>query len=121
MLDPKRLTSLLRSKNPSSDQNTVLNRADEEQLCRLGSVGYMELAEDAGAFSCGACKFVAPGQLPDGTSTPDGGPHCVHPSVRSPVSPAKGCCNLFFPADGWPVFQPDDVSPPTVGVLATGY
>lgn len=62
-------------------------------------VGYMELADLAGAFACGNCVWV-------GAEA-----HCENPLVKAPVSAKHGCCNLFYPAGTDPTFPPDARNP----------
>lgn len=62
-------------------------------------VAYMELSEEAGAFSCGTCTFGTPSlEKDEGT--------CIHELVRATVSTKFGCCNFFHPAEAEIVFPP---------------
>jgi hypothetical protein len=63
--------------------------SDEAQKARLlcPSVNYVELVDQAGAFSCGTCRFA----------TDDG--VCLHEQVRAAVDRDHGCCCLFAPSD----------------------
>lgn len=63
------------------------------------AVGYMELSEPAGAFSCGTCTFGTP-------SDEEGVGTCINELVRAQVSTTNGCCNLFVPAEAEVVFPP---------------
>ena len=71
-----------------------------EEIDRLTApdVNYMELREPAGAFSCGTCSWAKDG-------------HCTHARVDANVSADHGCCNLFDPASGPPVFPPNWEAP----------
>lgn len=83
------------AKPPKNDKKSVLWRADESELSRLmcPRIGYMEISEDAGAFSCGACIFL------DADND-----RCRHVDVRTPVSPEYGCCSMYAPAHAKIVF-----------------
>lgn len=82
--------------------DSALNRANRPQLKRLSGtyVQYMEVTPVAGAFSCGRCTFVR------NTTT---SPACVNAEVQAPVSAKHGCCDLYYPARGKPVFNAPDV------------
>jgi len=45
-------------------------------------VGYMEVAQPAGAFACGTCKWAVDGM-------------CMHAEVRAEVNSEHGCCNFW--------------------------
>jgi len=83
---------------PSDDMS------EEGQIARKVGAGYMEIREDAGGFSCGACRYAAPGPSEEEAS-------CMHAQIRAQVSAMHGCCNLFWPLEG-PVVFPDGAMPP---------
>jgi hypothetical protein len=72
-----------------------MNDWSDDELERLLSqrVSYMEIAEEAGGFSCGRCEWADSG-------------FCTNPEVDAPVSPDHGCCNRFKPAPGVRTFPP---------------
>lgn len=83
-------------------EEALLNDASEEsQMKRKLSpmVGYMEISEDAGGFSCGNCKYATPSGV------------CINAQVRAPVSAEYGCCNLFRPAKASITFPPAEALP----------
>lgn len=57
----------------------------EDEVSRLKAQGYMEQNVEAGAFSCGACKFLE-------------GQYCKNKKIDAKVSATNGCCNLFYPS-----------------------
>lgn len=59
--------------------------SETSKAARKMTAGYMELKDDAGAFSCGNCRFAAH----DGV--------CTNMAVRAEVDPMHGCCNSFTP------------------------
>jgi len=78
--------------------------SEEAIIVRKIGVGYMEIDADAGGFSCGTCRYVAPGPSEDEGS-------CMHIQVRAPVSATHGCCNLFWPDEGEVVFPVGALDP----------
>lgn len=127
MADPKKLRALLDSQvTPTSGgadyggavielrnraaeserpEDVVLDETSEEAvIARKIGVGYMEIVADAGGFSCGACRYAAPGPSDEESV-------CVHIQVRAPVSGTHGCCNLFWPDAGGVTFPTDALDP----------
>jgi hypothetical protein len=72
--------------------------SDELRRLRSSHVSYMEIASEAGGFSCGTCRWADPGAS-----------RCTHRRVDAPVSPSHGCCNLWA---GEGVMFPPGFKPP---------
>lgn len=83
---------------------------DEVTRLKDPEVAYMELADAAGAFSCGNCVWAGEGidDLPDAAE-------CMNDVVMAPVSAKNGCCNFFEPADK------DKLAFPSAEELEAGY
>lgn len=117
MIDPRKLVAMMRQGKPNADgyppgagQEHHARLGEEEELAedegavdddeRLKAVGYMELDDMAGAFSCGNCTWA---RVED--------EFCENPEVQTKVSADHGCCNLFYPAASPPAFPIDMPDP----------
>lgn len=123
MIDPRKLKAYMQAPFPlltpplpadlTEEEHLQITEAleddmsEEAQTMRKLSpdVGYMELNEEAGAFSCGNCKYTTQDSF------------CGQVSVRAYVSAPTGCCNKFSPATALVVFPPDYKTPPDMNTM----
>jgi hypothetical protein len=86
--------------HPNADTEDEVSEEAQNQRKMDPQVGYMELGEDAGGFSCGNCVSAQPAES-DGEAT------CINAMVRAKISTEHGCCNLWSPlSDIEVVFPP---------------
>lgn len=106
MPDPKKLRAFQEEHsddNPGPEDEVVhqeevpaeedISEESQNQRKMDPAVAYMELDQEAGAFSCGTCVFGMPMAEEKDSAA------CMHPQVRAQVSAKFGCCNFFAPVD----------------------
>jgi hypothetical protein len=85
--------------DPDDEQDTSEEAQNQRKM--NPEVSYMELDQEAGAFACGECIHVHPGEE-------DGEGSCIHKLVRAKVSTKNGSCDLYSPAEANIVFPPGE-------------